>query len=658
MKTFQHLLSPLQIRSLSLANRLVMPPMGTALGNFDSTVSEANLAYMKRRVQSGVGLIITEIAAVHPSGLVSPVSLGVWDDKFIPGLSKMADVIHAGGAKAALQLHHSGRENYFLLKQKNAVAPSAVSSFVYGFLGKPREMTLAEIEEIIKSFGEGAKRAKNAGFDMVELHGAHGYLLMQFLSAHSNLRQDQYGGDFKSRARFMLECLREARSQVGPDFPISIRISGEECIKDGYTISDMQTIIPDLVRAGADVLNVSFGTHGNAEVNVDTPNASAPVEYSPGFKSYLARKVKEVATVPVISVGRYTDPQAMDEVLARGDADMIAVGRQHLADPDFLKNALAGHPEDTLECLACNQGCIERLALEAKPVRCAINPQTGQELLCPEEPDKVRHNVWVVGGGPAGLTAASEAARLGHTVTLFERESRTGGNVRYAALAPHKEVYTRYIRTLTEKCRKQRVVIKTGIEITEEAIEQGKPEVVILATGAEKTTCPVEGVNSSVVCDAWQILDGTVQPQSPVVVIGGGLVGLETADFLREKGIRDITVVEMLVRPPVLPQAAHGQMLYRRLQETGAKLMFGTTVKKIEEKAVIVEVKGAEKKLAPVAQVIMAIGVTPRTALKDMLAKKRIRHFVVGDAVAPRRIIEATEEGAKAAWEISAGNER
>ena len=323
-----------------------------------------------------------------------------------------------------------------------------------------------------------------------------------------------------------------------------------------------------------------------------------------------------------------------------------------LADPDFLKNALAGHPEDTLECLACNQGCIERLALEQQPIRCAINPQTGQELLYPVGPATVSRTVWVVGGGPAGLTAASEAARLGHRVTLFERESRTGGNVRYAAMAPHKDVYDRYIRTLAAKCSKQGVAIKTGVEVTEAMIEQGKPDVVVLAIGADITTCPAEGINASVVCDAWQILDGSVKPKDSVVVIGGGLVGMETADFLREKGVKNITVVEMLTRPPVLPQAAHGQMLYRRLMSEGVKLMFGAMVKKIEENAVVLEIKGEEKRLTPVAQVIVAIGVTPRNELKDMLAKKGIRHFIVGDATAPRRIIEATTEGAKAAWEI------
>jgi 2,4-dienoyl-CoA reductase-like NADH-dependent reductase (Old Yellow Enzyme family)/NADPH-dependent 2,4-dienoyl-CoA reductase/sulfur reductase-like enzyme len=652
MKTLEHLLAPIKVRALEIPNRVVMPPMGTALGNDDSTVSEANLAYMKRRAESGAGLIITEITEVHPLGSASRNCLAVWDDKFISGLSKLADVVHAQGSKIAMQLHHTGRENYLLQRKNKAIGPSAIPSYIFGFLGAPLEMTLGDIEETIAAFGSAAVRARKAGFDAVELHGAHGYLLMQFLSSNCNQRTDKYGGDFRARSRFMIDCLKEVRKQVGQDFPMSIRLSGEECIKNGYTISDIQTIIPDLVSAGADIINVSFGTHGNPEVNIDTPNPSAPVEYDPGFKAYLARKIKEVTKIPVISVGRYVDPYAMDEVIARGDADLVAIGRQHLADPDFLKNAREGHPQDTLECLACNQGCIERLSLEQLPIRCAINPQTGQELLYPAGPAAVSRKVWVIGGGPGGMTAAYEAARLGHHVTLFERESQTGGNVRYAAKAPHKAVYSIYIQTLTANCKKKGVDIKTSTEVTEAMIEAGKPDAVILAIGAEKSTCPVEGINSSMVCDAWQILDGEVKPKDHVVVIGGGLVGMETADFLCEKGVKDITLVEMLATSPVLPWAAHGYMLHKRLRAAGVKLMFGTTVKLVSEGSVVVTKKEEDRKLEPVDQIIVAIGVTPRNTLKDMLSKKGIRHFIVGDAVAPRRIIEATTEGAKAAWEI------
>jgi 2,4-dienoyl-CoA reductase-like NADH-dependent reductase (Old Yellow Enzyme family) len=226
----------------------------------------------------------------------------------------LAETVHAQGSKIAMQLHHTGRENYLLQRKKLAIGPSAVPSFVFGFLGAPREMTLQDIEETIAAFGDAALRAKKAGFDAVELHGAHGYLLMQFLSAHSNKRTDRYGGDFRGRSRFILECIEAVRGQVGRDFPLSLRISGEECIKGGYTIDDMLTVVPDFVRAGVDMINVSFGTHGNPEMNNDTPNPSAPVEFAPGFKAYLARKVKEVAGVPVISVGRYTDPFQMDEL--------------------------------------------------------------------------------------------------------------------------------------------------------------------------------------------------------------------------------------------------------------------------------------------------------------------------------------------------------
>jgi len=239
------------------------------------------------------------------------------------------------------------------------------------------------------------------------------------------------------------------------------------------------------------------------------------------------------------------------------------------------------------------------------------------------------------------LTAAYEAARLGHRVTLFEKDHETGGQLRFAEKAPHKSVYGRWMRTLTSKCRKKGVDIKTGTELTEEMIVEGKPEAVILATGADQAPCPVSGIKTEVVCNAWQILDGEVKPKDNVVVIGGGLVGMETADFLCEKGIRNITLVEMLPEPPVPPVTAHATMLHRRLAAAGARLMFNTTVKKIEEGSV-----------EPVSQVIVAVGVTPRQGLKGMLKEKNIRHFIIGDTKDPRRIIEATTEGAGAAWEI------
>ena len=379
MSELKHLLSPITIKNTEIPNRVVMPPMGTGLCNPDGTVNDALLAYMKRQASSGAGLIISEIAAVHPTGLVSPFEIGAYDDKFMPGLKKFAEAAHAGGGKAVMQLHHGGRESAYLLKKGEAIGPSAVPSLVYR--QEPREMTLADIQEIIASFGTAALRALEAGFDGVEIHGAHGYLLTQFLSAISNERQDEYGGSFTKRARFVIEVLQEVRSKVGEDVPVLLRISAEEFIKGGYTVEDVQTIMPDLVAAGADVIHASIGTHGS-------PGGitSAPPQYDTGFNVWRAKKLKEAVSVPVIAVGRFNDPQAADEVIASGDADFVAFGRQQLCDPDYLTKARDRRNQDIRICIACNQGCIEREMLEAKSVRCAINPETGQELVYPRKP--------------------------------------------------------------------------------------------------------------------------------------------------------------------------------------------------------------------------------------------------------------------------------
>jgi 2,4-dienoyl-CoA reductase-like NADH-dependent reductase (Old Yellow Enzyme family)/thioredoxin reductase len=644
MNLLLSLFAPIKIKSLDLVNRAVMPPMGTNLGNSDGTVSEANLAYIKRRARGGAGLIITEISSVHPSGSAIPNELGAYDDRFIPGLEKIADAVHAAGSKAALQLHHAGRESLYLLREKKAVAPSPIRSLVFGLT--PREITREEIQEIIAAFGVAARRGMEAGFDAVEIHGAHGYLITQFLSALSNKRDDEYGGSLSNRSRFMIEVLQEVRKRVGPDFPISLRLSVEECIQGGYMFEDIQPILPNLVKAGADMLHASLGTHGS-------PGGitSAPFEYQPGFNVWRAKKLKEAVGLPVIAVGRFTDPSLANEVIARGEADLVAFGRQFLADPDFLIKAREGRPEDIRKCIACNQGCIERLMLGEGKIRCALNPETGQEIIYPQGPTGVRCNVWVVGSGPGGLTAAYEAARLGHKVTLFEKEEETGGQLSLASKAPFKDQYGVWASWLTSQAKKMGVVVRTRIEMTESMISEGNPEVVILATGGEQIKPDIPGIDLSLVCNAWQVLGGAVPPGKHPVVMGGGLIGMETADYLCQKGTQ-VTLVEVLKRSPVLKITSHGYMLHTRLKEAGCRLLFNTTVKKIEESSVTVLIEDKEQILSPVDQVIIAVGLKPNDKLKEILQAKKIRYFIIGDAFQPRRIIEATEEGARAAWNL------
>jgi len=644
MASWKHVFTPLKVRSLELANRVVMPPMGTNLGETDGSVSEATIAYLRRRAKGKPGLIIMEVTAVQPEGISIDTELCAFDDRYLPGLKKAAAAVHAEWVPIAMQLHHAGRESLFMLQEGKAVGPSPIPSLIYRI--PPREMTREDIAATVRAYGDAARRAKAADFDAVEVHGAHGYLPCQFLSALSNQRTDEYGGSMENRARFLREILTEVRRQVGPDFPISVRLSVDECIKGGYTPEELQPVLPGLVAAGADIIHASFGTHGS-------PGGitSAPIEFPPGFMAGLARKVKETVTVPVIAVGRFTELVHAEAVLARGDADLVAFGRQFLTDPDFIIKTKEGHTDDIRLCLACNQGCIERLLLGEGKVRCAITPETGQETIYPAGPAKSPKRVWVIGAGPAGLTAAYEAARLGHNVTVYEREEQIGGQLRFASVPPYKAAYRTWIEWQARQAQAVGTAIITNTPMTEATLREGKPEAVILATGGEKIIPAIPGRELPHVCDAWQLLGGQVAPGRHVLVIGGGLIGMETADFLREQGAA-VTVVELLKRSPVSTFTAHGYMLISRLREAKCPLLFGTRVLRIERDSVVVEREGTEQTIFPVDQVVLAVGLAAQAQLQPVLADLGIPFTVVGDARLPSRILEAVEQGAQAAWDL------
>jgi len=644
MNKFDNLFSPIKIGKMELSNRVVIPPMGTLLGNPDGTVSDAVIAYLKRRAAGGPGLIITEIVGVHPNGLSINTQLSAFDDRFVPGLKGLVGVAHERGIKIAMQIHHAGRESLFMLAEGKAIGPSAIPSLIYGM--PPREMTEEDIGEIIEAFGSAARRGREAGFDAIEVHGAHGYLLTQFLSELSNQREDRYGGSMKNRARFITEILTEVRKEVGNDFPISLRLSVDECIKGGYTARDIKPILPDFVNAGADMIHASFGTHGS-------PGGitSAPIEYEPGFNAWLAREVKEAVNVPVIAVGRFTEPAQADAVIATGDADLVAFGRQFLADPDFLIKSREGRSTDICTCIACNQGCIERLMLGEGSIRCAINPETGQERIYPKAPAVKPRTVWVIGAGPGGLTAANEATRLGHNVRLFEENAETGGLVRIGSRAPFKKAYGEWIDWLTKQVEKRGVAILTNTTVSEEMIREERPETVILATGGKPIVPTIPGIDLDNVSDALDILAGKEKPGNNVVVLGGGQTGMEVADFAASKG-SSVTIVEMLKRSPVMKLTSHGYMLHRRVSVSGCTLLLNTIVKKIEKDAVIIESESEERILSPVDQVIVAAGIEPFDILTTALEEEHIPYVVIGDAKKPRRIMEATDEGAQAAWKL------
>ena len=466
---------------MNLSNRVVMPPMGTNLGNPDGTVSEANIAYLKRRARGGPGLLITEISAIHPSGMVIPSELGSYDDRFIPGLKKFADLIHEAGSKAALQLHHGGRECFLLLKEGKAIAPSPIRSLVYGMT--PREMTRGRNPgDHFLAFGSAAFRAKEAGFDAVEVHGAHGYLLTQFLSSLSNQRADEYGGSLAEPQPLYHRGPAggpQARRRGIPHFPAPLRGG----VHQGRLHPGRSSADPPRIREGRGRYHPRLSGHSRQPRRRDQRFGRVPARLQCG----TGKKSESSRARPVIAVGRFSDPRPADEAIARGDADLVAFGRQFLADPDFLIKAKEGRFDDIRRCIACNQGCIERLMLMEgnDPLRHQPRDRAGNNLPPgPRRSQEEEFGSW--GAGPAGLTAACEAARLGHDVTLFEKEMAAGGQLRYASKAPFKKVYGEWGEWLEKQAGKMGIKIQTGTEITEAMISEERPEAVILAGGGEK----------------------------------------------------------------------------------------------------------------------------------------------------------------------------
>ncbi|MBC2717879.1 MAG: FAD-dependent oxidoreductase [Desulfobacteraceae bacterium] len=640
---FPHLFSPLTIGSMQLKNRAVMPAMGTGYANMDSTVSDRLIQYLARRAQGGTGLIITEVTAVNPRGKGFLNELGIWNDDFIKTLSKIPDAIHWEGGKVAIQLHHAGRETFPQAAGGMPEAPSAIPSVIFN---QPCEMmSIERIHEVINDFADAAVRAQTAGFDSIELHGAHGYLLNQFLSPFSNQREDEYGGSEENRFRFVIEVIAATRNAVGPEYPVIIRITADELIKGGYTLESMVRLAPRLEEAGASAIHVSVGVYsspgGPSIASMDTPA---------GFNLFRAHAIRDVVNVPVIGVGRIADPEIAEKAISEKDADLISFGRQHLADPDFINKIQLNDLSNIRPCVACNQGCIERMSLEMKSATCSFNPECGQEFR--GAPTKVKKplNVWVVGAGPAGLSAALAASKRGHVVEIFEQEDVPGGQMRSVSKPPNKEVFWSWVEWAVRQLNQSGVLIRHKNKVTQEMFAQGKPDAVIMATGAYPVTAPIPGIDSPHVSDAREVLMGKVEISGPAAILGAGYVGMETADFLLDKGIKT-AVLEMQPLPPVGNYTSHGYWLHKRLKKGGGKLILGAKVTRITQDAVQF-IKEDEEQTLSFTSVITAMGAQSDTQLSDVLGKLNIRHVIVGDAKSPRRILEAIHEGHRAGSEI------
>lgn len=629
-----------------MRNRAVMPAMGTAYGSREGEVTPRLLAYLGRRAEGGVGLVISEVLAVHPTGRAFPYELGIYDDSFLTGLARLASTVKEAGAAVAAQLHHAGRETFPQVIGCQPVAPSPLASRATGQV--PRELSREEIAELLGCYAAAAVRAREAGFDAVEVHGAHGYLVNQFISPYSNRREDEYGGDDEGRFRFAREVVREIKLAAGRDFPVIFRFSSCEDVRGGYDLDYILPLLPLLEAEGVDAFHVSRGVY-------DSPgNPTSPGMHFPaGINVANAARVKEEAGVPVIVVGKLHDPRMADEVIREGKADLVAFGRQHLADPHFLAKAAEGRFRDIRFCISCNQGCIERLSFELKPVTCSINPDCGNEWRGEERPAR-RGPFLVLGAGPAGLQAALTMGEAGAEVLVVEKEPEPGGQLRAASRPPHKESLASWVEWACGRLAALGVEMRTRCADWRRVLEERGWKGVVGACGSRPLIPQVPGCELDINAEAREVLLGDREVGERVVIVGAGPVGMETAHLLLEKG-HIVTVVEEAESPPLSPLTSHGYFLHRLLRKKG-RLILGARVCEVGPRGVAVMQRG-EKGELPADSVVWAAGAVPEREPLEAAAGLGLRVLEAGDAVAPRRILEAVHEGNEAARELLFGVE-
>jgi 2,4-dienoyl-CoA reductase-like NADH-dependent reductase (Old Yellow Enzyme family)/thioredoxin reductase len=640
---YKSLFSSIKIGSMELRNRLVVPAMGTNQCNQDGTIRQGFIDYWSARAKGGWGLCTVEVTAVEPLGKASLAVPVLYDDKFIPGFKALVDEVHKHGAKIAIQLHHAGRgTSSMYVGGKKLVAPSPITCPASREL--PRELTTEEVYQFIELFGDAALRARKAGADCVELHGGHGYLVAAFMSGYSNKRIDEFGGSFENRMRFPVEIIKNIKRKAGNDFPVLMRISGDELRPGGRTIDETRMVARTMEEAGVDCLHVSVGILAG---HINVPSSAV----APGWILSYAEEVKKSVSIPVIAVSRITDPRMAEDAILTDKADLIAMGRQSIADPEY-PNKVAGDKENEIApCIACCQGCIGQvLNPEKLRISCLVNPFVtieGEAKIIPAEKPK---KVVIVGAGPGGLETAWIAAKRGHNVTVFEKSDKFGGNYRVAAYPPTKQEIIKALKYYKTMGDKYGVIYRFNTEATEEIVLKENPDTVIIATGSKPLIPAIPGVNQPHVATANEILLGEKPFGNKVLIVGGGMVGCETADFLGEYGV-EITIVEML--PEVAQDVVFNvnYHLQKRLKEYGAQLAVNTKVKEVLENYVIVEKNGTDTKLGPFDTIILAAGFTAVNNLAAEL-KDKVETHVIGDAKEPRKALEAIYEGAQVAIKI------
>ncbi|MGV8057019.1 MAG: FAD-dependent oxidoreductase [Smithellaceae bacterium] len=620
----ESLFQPFSIGSLTLKNRIVFPAI--LLVPKQDTIS-----FLSPRAKGGAGLVMV------PGGMLMRTApadyFHLYSDNAIPELTEIAQALHAQGAKIGIQLHHQGRQIH------DASVPVAPSPIPWSANSPvPRELERDEINDLIEEFSDAVRRARDAGLDMAEIHGAHGYLVNQFLSARSNQRKDDYGGDVQNRARFLVEIIRRAREKVGDAFPISCRINAADYIEGGLTVEDAVLIARLAEQAGASLINISAGVYGY-------PVTIAPM-YSPrALNVEFAGQIKAAVKTPVCVVGRIDTPQLAAQILQDGKADLIAMGRPLLVDPELPNKARRGELDRIRPCIYCNNGCMAHMEGRSAMSNCTVNPLMGKEATLEITGAKKIKKVLVIGGGLAGLEAARIASLRGHKVILYEKENALGGQWLLAAIPPFKETLRPYLQWLINEVKLSGTILKLNKPFSMSDLEVENPDAVILATGALPTVPPVPGIETATT--AWEVLQGKAQFGADVFIVGGNATGLEVAHLLAVQGKR-VTVIEMTSRFGADMPATIRWHLRKLLDEHGVRLKSSVKLKQIgPDKSVTVETKKGEETWSGFSDVILATGMRSQNEFKTSLEAVVREVHVIGDAKQPRSGLDAIAEGAQ-----------
>ncbi|MBS6500772.1 MAG: FAD-dependent oxidoreductase [Clostridium sp.] len=644
---FNDLFSPIKIRGMEIRNRIEFPAMGTKMVKDEKVVTDQLINYHAARSLGGNGLNFTEVCSVYDKAAPKNF-LALSDDKYIPGMKKLADAIHEGGAKAGVQLWLGGSAVLFGDQTSMVVVPSdfKVEGTDYVIKAASKEI----INECIKAFGDAAKRAVEAGYDTVEFHAGHNYTPHSFLSKAFNKRMDEYGGSLENRARFLLECIKSIRENIPEDMPLFMRIDAhDDCVEDGLTIEEVIQFCKWAKEAGVDVLDVSRGNFSSVAVKYEVP----PVDVPRGFNVENAARIKKETGMITVAVGRINDPEQADEIIRSGKADMVVMGRAQLADPEFCNKAKNGNVDDIVRCVGCNQGCYDGFTNPNAPfITCMRNPALGREAEFVINKTDNPKNVLIVGGGVAGLEAAIELKDRGHNPILCEASDSLGGQFVLAGAAPRKEEMKEAAIAMGEMAKRKGVEIKLSTPVNAEVIEDINPDEVIIAAGAEPIKLNVPGANLPHVTNSHDILAGKAKVNGDIVVIGGGLVGLEVAEYL-SGNVNKITVVEMLNEVAKDLGQLRKICVMESLYHEGIKTITEAKCVEIKEKSIVIDRNGVVEEV-PCDSVIVAIGARSRNfeSISDYCKENNIPYHVIGDAVRARRALNCIEEASEVARRI------